>query len=223
MIQIFAGLFTEGSSDISFLESIVERTITDVAFDCTGQIDIEVKEIRINKSGLNFNDQVLTASEYGLQEFGITLLCVHADADSKTLHDTYLHKIIPSSQELQKQNGEKYCKVLVPIIPIQEMEAWMLADRELLKGEINTRKSDNELGINRDPESYSHPKEVIENAIRIAREGIVKRRRNAVTISDLYLPIGQNIEIEKLERLPSYQDFKRNIVTAFQELNFLPS
>lgn len=37
---------------------------------------------------------------------------------------------------------------------IQMVEAWMLADKELLKSEIGTQKSDFELGILRAPKTF---------------------------------------------------------------------
>ena len=48
---------------------------------------------------------------------------------------------------------------------------------------------------------YFNPKESIEVAIRIAREGYTKRRRKDLTISELYLPIGQALDLEKLDEL----------------------
>ena len=42
---ILAGLFTEGSTDVRFLSSVVQRTLDEVAFDCTGDIETEVEAI----------------------------------------------------------------------------------------------------------------------------------------------------------------------------------
>ena len=54
MAQLFAGLFAEGNTDIDFLQSIVEKTLQAVAFDCSGQIDIDVFPIKIDKTDINF-------------------------------------------------------------------------------------------------------------------------------------------------------------------------
>jgi len=220
--QIFAGLFTEGKTDIRFLESIVQKTLESIVFnDCSGQFDIDLTPIEINKTDLKFIEQVLQASKQGLEELGITILCVQADADKKTLDDTYQYKINPCLIELEKQNENEYCKTLVAIVPIQETESWMLADKALLKKEIGTEKSDTDLGIHKNPESIANPKEVIEEAIRIARKNLTRKRRHNLSISDLYLPIGQSIDLKKLEKLPSYQDFKKNVEKAFRKLNLL--
>jgi len=221
MAQIFAGLFTEGNTDIRFLQSIVQKTLEAVAFDCSGQFDIELNPIKINKTGLCFIEQVLEASKKGQEDFGMMILCVQADADRKKLNETYQHKINPCQVELGKKNENEYCKILVAVVPIQETEAWMLADKELLKKEINTNETDIKLGIHRAPESIANPKEIIENAIRVTRKNLTKKRRRNLTISDLYLPIGQSMDLKKLESLPSYQDFKENVKKAFRKLNLL--
>jgi len=97
----------------------------------------------------------------------------------------------------------------------------MLADKELLKTEIGTSQSDAELGINRSPEAYPDPKQAIESAIRIARQSLTKRRRHDLSISELYLPVGQKIPLGTLYRLHSYQKFKKAIINAFKNFNYL--
>jgi len=220
MAQIFAGLFTEGTTDVRFLEAVVAKTIERVAFNCTSEFDIELFPIQIEKTGLDYISQVLAASKKGIDEFGMIMLCVQADADSETLEDTYQNKVIPALKKLEEQDETVYCKTMVAIVPIQETESWMLADKELLKKMIGTNKTDAELGINRQPESIANPKELIEFVIRTARQEITKRRRRDLTISELYFPMGQAIELDKLDSLPSYQDFMKNVKEAFRKLNY---
>lgn len=219
--QIFIGLMAEGTTDQSFLKSVIERTFDDIRFECNSDIDIfDIEEVKVS-TGTSFIEKVLEASVKGFETFGMMILCVHADADNKKLEDTYLNKINPSIEKLRRKGDDKFCQTLVAVVPIQETEAWMLADKELLKQEIGTDKTDNELQLNRQPEQIANPKEVIENAIRIAREEFVKRRRKKLTIGDLYLPIGQAVDLEKLDNLESYKDFKRNVRQAFIRLNLL--
>lgn len=221
MAQIFAGLFAEGSTDIQFLRGILERTLIDVVYECTGQIDIEVFPIIIETTGLDFPQRVLAASKSGIENYLIQIICIHTDADNSSSERAYQERINVAIQQLNSQNPDEYCKVVVPIVPIQETESWMLADKELLKREIGTSKTDEELGINRPPENIARPKEVIENAIRIARESFTRRRRGDLTISDLYSTLGLSVGIEKLDTISSYRDFKMNIRQAFKTLGFL--
>ena len=37
--QLFIGLITEGPTDVRFLQSVVERTFIDVAFECENDLE----------------------------------------------------------------------------------------------------------------------------------------------------------------------------------------
>ena len=143
---ILGGLFTEGNTDVKFLSSVVERTLEAVAFECSGYIETKVETININKSGLNFNQQVKEASRVSFRNFGVSLLFVHTDSDSLSDELIFQSKITPAKLILLEQD-ETYCKNIVAIVPIQMTESWMIADKELLKKEIGIDKSDTELGI----------------------------------------------------------------------------
>lgn len=217
---ILAGLFTEGTTDNRFLLSVVERTLEDVAFDCTGDIETKVEIITINKTGLSFNEQVLAASRLAFDKFGIILLFVHTDSDAPSDDLIFQTKIIPA-QKLLLEQDDKHCKNLIALVPIQMTESWMVADKELLKEEIGIYKTNAELEIHLKPELINNPKSVIENIIRFSKEDLTKRRRNKnLSISDLYQILGQTIELTKLEELSSYLKFKESIIAKLKELNF---
>lgn len=217
---ILAGLFTEGTTDVRFLSSVAERTLEEVAFDCTGDIETKVEIININKTGLNFNEQVLEASRVAFNKFGILILFVHTDSDSVSDEIIFQTKIIPAENTLKTQD-DSCCKNIIAIVPVQMTESWMLADKQLLKEEIGVVKSDTDLGIHLHPESITNPKNVIENIIRISKEDLSKRRRSkGLNISDLYQIIGQKLDMAELEKLQSYQKFKKSLVDKLRELNF---
>lgn len=137
----------------------------------------------------------------------------------KTGDDRKRYNIYPAQSELDRK-GDDYCKILTPVIPVRMMEAWMLADKDLLKAEIGTRKSDNDLGIDRDPEVIADPKSVIEEAIRVAQSDL-PRRRQRLTISDLYEIIGDKISIDKLLLLNSYRRFQEEVRSTYRALNYM--
>nr|WP_315174910.1 DUF4276 family protein [uncultured Flavobacterium sp.] len=217
---ILAGLFTEGTTDVRFLSSVVERTLIDVVFDCAGEFETKVEVITINKSGLNFNQQIIEASRFAFDKFGVLFLFVHTDSDATTDDLIFKSKIVPAKENLLLQD-DMHCKHIVAIVPIQMTESWMLADKNLLKEEIGIEKTDAELGIHLNPEAITNPKSLIENIIRLSKEDLPKRRRNRVlNISDLYQIIGQKIEISELEKLPSYVKFKNSLIDKLRELNY---
>ena len=223
MYQLFVGLFTEGTTDDRFLQSIVQRTLEDIAFnEGRGQFEIEVNVINIDKTDKKFVHLVLEASKKGVEEFGMMLFCIHRDADAPSPENTLRNLINPAIQFLEAQEGNDFCKTVIPIVPVQETEAWMLADKELLKIQIGaSEKSNSELGIENTPESISNPKEKIEEAIRISRKKVVKKRRKSLEIKDLYLPIGQAMNLDNLTQLSSFRQFQEDIRIAFRALNLL--
>lgn len=218
---IYAGLFTEGSTDQRFLESVVKRTFDNVAIECKGDIEIELNSIIITKTDLCFKDQVLEASKKEISAYGIMILCIHTDADEETDERAFRTKIHPAVQALEAMNDQTYCKVCSIIVPVQMVESWMLADTELFKREIGSLKTDFDLGIHRSPETIADPKRVLQNALRISVQDKSKRRRRELTISNLYLPIGQKIDLNRLRVLPSYLKFEESVRAALHLLHFM--
>ena len=218
MNYIITGIHTEGTTDNRFLTPVIERTLTQIALECPAQSEIIVQFITVNYTGASFIDKVKAVTEEALK-YGCNFLCIHADADNENSKKIYEYKINPAIKSLQDTYKEKM-PYIIPLIPVQEMEAWMLADKELLKDEIGTTKSDTELYLPKSPEQIAKPKERIEEAIHIATRDLPKKRQK-LNIADLYLPIGQSVSLTKLAQLSSYLDFQENIRKAFKEANFL--
>ncbi len=219
--QVFIGFTTEGTTDVRFLRKIIERSFEEIAYECQGDVEPVVWPLEVKKTDLSFSEYALKAAQQGVEEIGMMILCIHSDADDATNQNVLDNKIAPARELIKAQSDDTTCKILVPAIPVQMMESWMLADKDLLKNEIGTTKTDNELGINRSPESITDPKAVIEEAIRIARQEITRRRRKELRISDLYLPVGQKVSIDKLKELPSYRRFQEDIRQAYRELHLM--
>jgi len=218
--QIFVGLTTEGTTDVRFLENVVRRTFEDVAFECTQDVEVYLYVVASSKIGKSFPQYVKETSYLASQRYGVMSLAVHTDADRDTYEDRITNKIEPARRELANLNEEEYCKLLTPVIPVRMMEAWMLADKMLFKEEIGTDLSDADLGINRDPEMMADPKYVIEEALRIATDGLPKRR-NRPTIAELYEVIGNAIDTNALMTLSSYRKFKEEVRQTFRTLGYL--
>ena len=219
-IQVFIGFTTEGTTDARFLHKIVERTFEEIAYECHNDVEPVIQFLDVTKTGLSFVDYAVKASKHGIEELGIAILCIHSDADNTTIESVMQNKIVPAQQALDVEN-EDVCKVIVPVIPIQMMESWMLADKDLLKLEIGTNMTDQELGIDKAPESIANPKYTIEEAIRLSRQRMVKRRRKDLKIGDIYYSIGQKVSIEKLLMLPSYRHFQEDVRNAYRKLHLL--
>lgn len=221
MYQLFIGLIAEGNTDVRFLKSVIFNSIQDISGSCNREIEIfDIRQVKAE--GETFVRRMLNASRTASQDFGITLLCVHADADDRTTQSVMENKFFPFFRELEKMPDDEYCKHVVPTIPIQEIESWMLADKDLLKQLINaTGMRDVELGIERAPESYSDPKSAIENAINIAMAHQPRKRRDSISISDLYEMLGNRLSLEKLRLIPSFNHFESGVRDCFRSLGLL--
>lgn len=218
--QLYIGIITEGPTDVRFLKSVIERTFQDIAFnECIPDIEIQTFIIQTSKIGLDFCEYVKQASLDGVDSYGIMTLAVHTDADKDSYEERKDNKIVPAMTVLEGLD-ENYCKILTPVIPVRMTEAWMLADKELLKRHIGTTENDRVLGIDRAPETISDPKAAIENAIRIAMNDLPKRRHR-ITISELYGIMGDAIGLDKLMSLSSYYKFTDEVRNTLRALGYM--
>lgn len=218
MKQLFIGLIAEGTTDVRFLKNVIFKSIQELSWQCDNQVEIfDIREIAADGEG--FVEKMLKASKNAWQDYGISALCIHADSDARTIGAVMQNKFEPFFSALKDMPEEEYCKHIIPTIPIQMVESWMLADKELLKQLINAKDmSDADLKIDRAPESYADPKNAIENAIRISMYEQPKKRRNQIGIGDLYEVLGNRLSLEKLRSLPSFVEFEKNVVSIFKDM-----
>lgn len=216
--QLIIGIVGEGPTDYRFLSSIIRRTFEELAFDCHGNVEIlDIQEIFV-ESG-QFPSFLHNAAKKGQDEYGIMILCVHKDADSKDDGHVFQNNINPGIQYIN-ESEEELCKNIVPIVPIVETEAWLLADKNLFKDEIGSDKTDTQLKISGSPELITDPKQRIKEAIQLAYDSYPKRRHRP-DISDLYKPIGQKVSIQSLRQLTSFNKFESAARKALVKMNYL--
>ena len=219
--QLFIGLAVEGSTDAHFLSGVIRRTFEQIVIDeCEQDVDIDLFPLKFNKTGKTFPEFVASAAKIGVSTYGILTLAIHTDSDKETLKERMADKIIPAEDYLKTLPDEEYCKVLTPVIPMKMMEAWMLADTQLLKDEIGTTMSDAELCLSRDPETVADPKDLISKAI-ITAQSAMPRKRRTLTIGDLYQIIGDTISLTALSHLASYQAFRNAARDSLIKLHYL--
>ena len=214
--QIIIALATEGNTDILFLPSIIKRTFENIALD--SQQDLEIFDpVCFTQEGNNIQEKALNSSAKAINS-GASVLCFHADADSSTDNQAFKYRIDPAFAAIKTSSSDS--AQLIAVVPIQMVEAWMLADKELFQRELGTNKNTKTLGVNKNPESFSNPKLVIEDAIRTTKEYLPKRLRYKLTIDELYSPIGQKINLSNLMQLSSYRRFEKAVRQAFEDLGY---
>lgn len=149
-------------------------------------------------------------------------LIVHAYADDPMPYKAKRSRFDPGYSAVQSTH-DAVCKNLLPIIPVQAIEAWMLADYELLLAAIGTRMSIHDLGIPEKAsqvEAISKPKQRPKEIIRKAYANRSKRQRD-VDIDFLYEAMGDKINLDRLNQVPSYKQFVSDMTATLKTLNFI--
>ena len=212
LLSAYAG---EGETDGRFFGPLIERTVADILQnDSDQQIDVYEPEWLGTAKGA---DQMVAVYQTAHQH-GAYLLILHADTDGRDSAQAKDEKVKPALDRIADLKLDSP-PVVVPLLPVQETEAWMLADRDVLREVLGTQLSDQELNLYGDPERYADPKGKLNEALRVVKEG--KGPHLRVDISSLYNRLGQVIPLESLNRLPSYQRFRADLVEALQQIGYL--
>ena len=223
MKSLALALYTEGSSDHLFLPILIRRTSRRLLeqYKQVAVRTLPVKSIVFDKVGLGQAECIVQAA---CKATDYDVLIIHADADHPTPEKAFHERFWPGYQQVQ-QTLELVCKNLLPIIPAQMTEAWMLADYEtLLQRVIGTNMNAQSLGLPtrvRRVEADANPKHTLKEAVRKAYEYRPQRRRR-IDITTLYEPLAERISLERLNSVPSYQQFVTDLTETLIALNLIP-
>ena len=219
MSKLVLGLYVEGSTDRRFLQPVIERIATEIlAKNGRGDVWDDTIILPIEPIVRKRESQARKILAAATEACGCYLLIIHTDADGPTAAEARKDRFNPGL-ELVRQAGGRVCQDVLPIIPIQEIEAWLLADREALLKALETNKSVAKLGIPpiRKIESTAQPKERLEDIIRIANQF----GRYQINRDDLYEPLGETVRLEKLSTLSAYQQFISDLTDALTKLGII--
>lgn len=222
MKQLVLALYAEGTTDQLFLPSIIQRTTIQVLRQYEHQ-QINVltpRAVHLEKAPATRDECILQAAREASDS---NILIVHADADHPTRDRAYDERFLPG-QRLVQRTSTGVCSNLVPLIPIRMTEAWMLAaEHEVLKIVLKTRLSAQELGLVhrvRQVEHIANPKQTLKQLAQRATAERSGRHRN-VDIHPIYVALGQQISLERLNNVPSYQEFVKDLKDALKTLNLI--
>jgi len=182
-----------------------------------GRVPVDILPPIILRPGpkLSRSEAILSASR---DAFGHHILFIHADADAPTRDKAFAERIEPGLRQVWKasKQGKDVCTELIPIIPVQATEAWLLADMQALG---------NLIGANlpslspQQIERVSQPKERLR---QLAIQALTRRtRRRRFDIGELYEPLARYLDLKQLERLPAYQQFASDLTSTLFKLGLL--
>lgn len=217
MKTLTVALYAEGPTDYRFLPVIFQRTAERILCNSRAS-DVEVLEpILLGKViGDTEEEKVLKAAE---KAYGMHALAIHFDADYSNITRTLQNRFNKGLQAVISTHLI-VCKDLIPIIPVRNIEAWLLCDYDAFCRVVGTRLTANELGIPNQPkmvENLSDPKQVYRNAVRKA----LQVRGKSGNPGDYYERLGREISLDNLAILPAFQVFSQYLEVVLKRLNFI--
>jgi hypothetical protein len=212
LVMAFCG---EGSTDYRFLTRIIERTAGAL------RPNVEIYPMTpIAKADLEADSEEEIILKAAGEAQGMHLLVYHLDADgpAERVPESRANRFEPGLQ-LIKAAGDMVCPDVVPVIPVHTLEAWLLADPEALAKAVGTPVKPDELGLPSHPhqvEAVPKPKAALQQALDKACASRSNRRHAG---SDRYFAtLAETISLERLDKVPAYAQFKRELAEALQRL-----
>lgn len=220
---LIVALFAEGNTDERFLPVIIERTLESLLRRYERKFT-EVVSPYIIKPSRPYRDNADRILALAEESCGYHMLIIHADADHPTAERALNERFQPGLDLVQaaRERGVAVCEQIIPAIPIQMIEAWMIADVRVLHEIIGTNIAPDELGLPLHPhqvESISDPKQRLLQAVTKALADRPRRRRNPQQeIRTLQTSLGGQIRLEELRRVPAFADFESRLHQALRAL-----
>jgi hypothetical protein len=218
MQTVVLALVAEGATDERFLPVIIQRTVQHIVAG-RGRTVVDVLEpqlVRIDPQVSGQAERILAAAR---ETAGYHALVIHADADHPTRERAWTERIAPGVARVRAAGINHH---LVPLIPVQMTEAWLLADPEALRQIIGTSMTANELRLlarAHQVESDPDPKQTLNELVR--RATAHRRRRRPVRVGDLFAPLARTIHLERLQGVPAYRQFVADISSVLMALHMI--
>ena len=207
----------EGTTDEKLFRNLTEELVQRILLE--SKITAELSWTKIKKPTGSSEESLLRAASEAKEQH---VLIFHRDADCRSRDECLQSHFNSGLQEIQKVDASNRIKHIIPAIPIQESEAWMLCDKELLKDLLETNLSYQELELTyqiKRIETIGDPKAVIQRAINNHRERLSPRKRKrAVKLPDLYERFGTEVRIEKLMQIPSFETYERDLRSVLEAI-----
>lgn len=219
MQALVLALYAEGTTDEHFLPPIIQRT-AEVVIAARGRTTVDVLDPWVVKVEPGLNERATCILAAARQTEGFHALIIHADADHPT-PERALHERIQPGMDRVTAAGVRH--TLIPLIPVRMTEAWLLADPEALLHVIGTNMTATALGLPEREhlvESDPDPRQTLHRVVRDAT-ALRRRRRRQFHADELYAPLARIINLERLCKVPSYQQFVEDFTVALKSLSFL--
>jgi Domain of unknown function (DUF4276) len=195
---LIPGLLAEGESDEIFLSALIARQLTQMteASD-RGTVFVEPVQIAAARTVADRNRVCEAAVDLAGD---CHLLLVHNDHRERRRAEWFIDAL-----------GERVSKPVVPLVPIKETEAWMLADKSVWQN-VSGANLEPLPGRPRDVERIPDPKAVLHQVIP------PRPRRH---IRDYFEFAGDYISLEVIARVPAYAAWVGETEKALKGLGYI--
>jgi hypothetical protein len=214
MFTLSLALYDEGPTDHRFLAPVLQRACEALAFE-VGPKPCEVFEVqRLEDASASAarDARILSAAESW--RYGWDILFIHTDGAGD--HDAAEQALVtPAIERICGSAAFNHDKQrCVPVIPVRETEAWMLAEPDaLLRAWYVSRPTPAQqatLRAIKPPEQITDPKRQLD-ALYNALTG----RRGA---SKTFDAIGREVSLDELRKLPSYKRMEAALRAALVDI-----
>lgn len=227
MTALVMALYAEGRTDEGFLPVVIQRTAEQVLAHRGNTVVDVLEPIVLNHTiDLQFRARDERILEAARRASGFHALIVHADADYPTPVRALQERFLPGQTRVDQARVARelsVCDHLVPIIPIQTTEAWMLADHAALCEVIGANLTAEALGIPAHPhqvESDPDPKRTLNSVIQRALAQRPRRRRR-IDPRSVYEPLARQINLARLSSVPAYARFMADLTQTLIALHLV--
>ncbi len=218
MSTLSLALYCEGNTDKHFLPTIIQRTAEEIILSsATNYVDV----LPVTIMDAAKQEQGRDILQAAVLAYGWHLLIVHKDADSRTYEQTKIQCIEPGCTLVQRSRQDA-CKKLVPVIPVREVEAWMIADGEILRNVLEIKERLQNLHLPKravlvvsDPD----PKATLNRIIAIAEF----ERHRKIKRKEFYESLALEVRLDRLSQIPAYRKFLDELSGALRDLSIIPS
>ena len=207
MRYLKCALIAEGVSDDRFLPFLLYRALEDLcltAFEDPVDVD-QVAVLRRHQRPPNV-PEILDLIQANTDTFHVVFVHRDQGANAARLYDEWL-------APLAKAWDPAWSERLVPVIPVRETEAWLIADGAALRTALGVQWSDADMGVpgkSRDVETIVDPKASV---ARLAR-------RRGRPIEDFYEEIAESVSLDVLRRVPSFAAFEQKTTDALVDMGY---
>lgn len=219
MSTLSLALYCEGPTDKRFLPILIQRT-SQYVLNQHGKNTIEVLPVEVVDAPKQRQGKSIV--EASMKAAGRHVLVIHTDADNRTYEQAKAQSFDPG-YNLVQQTREKVCRDLVAMIPVREVEAWMIADQEALRIILGIKMATLDLGLPKKArlvELESNPKITLKQVVAKAHSSRSKRHRD-IDWHRFYGALAREINLERLKEVPAYKHFVTDLTATLKTLNLI--